>query len=159
MTKTLIPKISRLKSLIEHSKHLILYAAWIVSIAAFLGSLTFSEVLKLTPCKLCWIQRIFMFPLVFILGVGIIFKDQKIPYYVLPLSLIGLAISFYHVLLYRGILPEAKGFCEAGISCTTKYIEFFGFLSIPMLSFLAFLIITTLMFYYHSLKNYKQNEN
>lgn len=158
MTKTLTPNLSRLKSLIEHSKHLILYAAWIVSIVAFLGSITFSEVLKLTPCKLCWIQRIFMFPLVFIIGVGIIFKDEKIPFYVLPLSLSGLAVSFYHVLLYRGYLPEAQGFCEAGISCTTKYIDFFGFLSIPMMSFLGFLIITTLMFYYHSLRNVKQKE-
>jgi disulfide bond formation protein DsbB len=158
MTKTLYPRFSRLKSFVEHSKHLILYSAWIVSIIAFLGSITFSEILKLTPCKLCWIQRIFMFPLVFILGVGIIFKDEKISFYVLPLSLIGLAVSFYHVLLYRGILPESKTFCEAGISCTTKYIEFFGFLSIPMMSFLGFLIITALMFYYHSLRNVKQTE-
>lgn len=158
MTKTLHPSISRLTSLIEHSRHLILYAAWVVSITAFLGSVTFSEVLKLTPCKLCWIQRIFMFPLVFILGVGIIFKDQKIPFYVLPLSLIGMTVSFYHVLLYRGILPEAKGFCEAGISCTTKYVEFFGFLSIPMMAFLGFLFISLLMFYYHSLRNVEQKE-
>lgn len=158
MTKTLHPNISRLTSLIEHSRHLLLYAAWIVSIVAFLGSITFSEVLKLTPCKLCWIQRVFMFPLVFILGVGIIFKDTKVPFYVLPLSLSGLAVSFYHVLLYRGILPEAKGFCEAGISCTTKYVEFFGFLSIPMMAFLGFLFISALMFYYHSLRNVKQKE-
>lgn len=158
MTRTLSPSFSRLRSLVEHSRHLILYAAWLVSIVAFLGSVTFSEVLKLAPCKLCWIQRIFMFPLVFILGTGIIFKDQKVPFYVLPLSLSGLAVSFYHVLLYRGILPEAKGFCEAGISCTTKYVEFFGFLSIPALSFLGFLFITTLMFYYHSLRNVKQVE-
>lgn len=158
MTKTLHASVSRFTSLLEHSRHLLLYAAWIVSITAFLGSVTFSEVLKLTPCKLCWIQRIFMFPLVFILGVGIVLKDLKVHFYVLPLSLIGLAVSFYHVLLYRGILPESKTFCEAGISCTTKYIEFFGFLSIPMMSFLAFLIITTLMFYYHSLRNVKQKE-
>jgi len=159
MTRTLHPSFSRLKSLIEHSRHLLLYAAWFVSIIAFLGSVTFSEVLKLVPCKLCWIQRIFMFPLVFIIGTGIIFKDQKLPFYVLPLSFSGLAVSFYHVLLYRGILPEAKGFCEAGISCTTKYVEFFGFLSIPVMSFLAFLIISALMVYYHSLRNVKQIEN
>lgn len=159
MTKTLKPNVHRLISLVEHSKHILVYAAWLVSIIAFLGSVTFSEILKLAPCKLCWIQRIFMFPLVFILGVGIVFKDDKIPFYVLPLSLLGMAISFYHVLLYRGLVPESKAFCELGISCTTKYVEFFGFLSIPALSFLAFLIITALMFYYHSLgKNIKQLE-
>lgn len=159
MTKTLKPNFHRLISLIEHSKQILVYTAWLISIIAFLGSVTFSEVLKLAPCKLCWIQRIFMFPLVFILGVGIIFKDDKIPFYVLPLSLIGMAISFYHVLLYRGLIPESKAFCELGISCTTKYVEFFGFLSIPALSFIAFFAITVLMFYYHSLgKNIKQTE-
>ena len=158
MTKTLKPNFHRLISIVEHSKILLIYAAWIVSIVAFLGSITFSEILKLTPCKLCWIQRIFMFPLVFILGVGTIFRDERIPFYVLPLSLSGLAVSFYHVLLYRGILPESKVFCEYGISCTTKYVEYFGFLSIPAMSFLAFLFITMLMFYYHSLRHSKQIE-
>jgi len=158
MTRTLKPNINRLKSLIEHSRQILLYLAWSISIIAFLGSITFSEVLKLVPCKLCWIQRICMFPLIFILGVGIIFKDEKTPFYVLPLSLLGLTISFYHVLLYRGLIPESKAFCELGISCTTKYVEFFGFLSIPALSFLAFLGITALMFYYHSLRNAHQTE-
>jgi len=158
MTKTLHPRISRINTYFGHAKSLILYFAWIVSIVAFLGSITFSEILKLTPCKLCWIQRIFMFPLVFILGVGIITKDEKVPHYVLPLSLIGLTVSFYHVLLYRGILPESKAFCEAGVSCTTKYIEFFGFLSIPMMAFIAFTLITMFMIYYLSLRNLKQTQ-
>lgn len=158
MTRTLKPNIRRITSLLEHSRILILYMAWIIAIVAFLGSITFSEILKLTPCKLCWIQRICMFPLVFILGVGIVYKDEKVPFYVLPLSLTGLAISFYHVLLYRGLVPESKALCEAGISCTTKYIEFFGFLSIPALSFLAFLSISGLMFYYHSLRHSHQTE-
>lgn len=158
MTRTLKPNIHRLTSLFEHSRHLLVYGAWLISIIAFLGSITFSEVLKLAPCKLCWIQRIFMFPLVFILGVGIVFKDEKIPFYVLPLSLTGLAVSFYHVLLYRGLIPESKAFCELGISCTTKYVEFFGFLSIPALAFLGFLGISALMFYYHSLRHSHQTE-
>lgn len=158
MTKTLKPRFQRLLSLIEHSRIILVYAAWLVSIVAFLGSVTFSEVLKLTPCKLCWIQRIFMFPLVFILGVGTIFKDEKIPFYVLPLSLTGLAVSFYHVLLYNGVLAESKVFCELGISCTTRYVEYFGFLSIPLMAFLGFLFISLLMFYYHSLRNSKQIE-
>lgn len=156
MSKTLYPRISRINTYFSHAKSLLLYFAWIVSIVAFLGSITFSEIMRLIPCKLCWIQRIFMFPLVFIIGVGIITRDDKVPHYVLPLSLTGLTVSFYHVLLYRGILPEAKGFCEAGISCTTKYIEYFGFLSIPMMSFIAFTLITFFMIYYMSLRNLKQ---
>jgi len=143
-------KLTNLKINQENSE-LLLYFAWVVSIFAFLGSLFFSDVMKLVPCKLCWLQRICMYPLVFILGVGLIIKDRKVPYYVLPLSTIGWVISFYHVLLYNKILPEAQGFCEAGVSCTTKYVSYFGFLSIPMMSFIAFSLITLATIYYKKL--------
>lgn len=140
-------KISNFKITAENSE-LLLYFAWIVSIFALLGSLFFSDVMKLVPCKLCWLQRICMYPLVFIIGVGLIIKDKKVPYYVLPLSTIGWVIAFYHVLLYNKILPEAQGFCEAGVSCTTKYVSYFGFLSIPMMSLIAFTLITAATLYY-----------
>jgi disulfide bond formation protein DsbB len=133
---------------IKQNPEILLYAAWLVSITALLGSLFFSDVLKLVPCKLCWIQRICMYPLVFIIGVGLSIKDRKVPYYILPLSSIGFIVAFYHVLLYKKILPEAVGFCEAGISCTTKYVEYFGIFSIPMLSLIAFTLITALSIYY-----------
>jgi len=146
-------KLSNLK-LNKESSELLLYFSWIVSIFALLGSLFFSDVLKLAPCKLCWFQRICMYPLVFIIGVALIIKDKKVFYYVLPLTTIGWIIAFYHVLLYNKILPEAVGFCEAGISCTTKYVSYFGFLSIPMMSLIAFTLITASMIYY-----YKLNKN
>ncbi|WP_082321816.1 disulfide bond formation protein B [Variovorax paradoxus] len=37
--------------------------AFLVAFASTLGSLFFSEVMKLEPCVLCWYQRIAMFPL------------------------------------------------------------------------------------------------
>ena len=135
----------------KENSEILLYFAWVVSIFAFLGSLFFSDVMKLVPCKLCWLQRICMYPQVFILGVALIIKDKKVPYYVLPLTTIGWVIAFYHVLLYNKILPEAVGFCEAGISCTTKYVSYFGFLSIPMMSLIAFTLITAATIYYHKL--------
>jgi len=135
----------------KENSEFLLYFAWVVSIFAFLGSLFFSDVMKLVPCKLCWLQRICMYPQVFILGVALIIKDKKVPYYVLPLTTIGWVIAFYHVLLYNKILPEAVGFCEAGISCTTKYVSYFGFLSIPMMSLIAFTLITAATIYYHKL--------
>lgn len=135
----------------QENSEILLYFAWVVSICAFLGSLFFSDVLKLVPCKLCWFQRICMYPLVFIIGVSLIVKDKKVPYYILPLSTIGWVIAFYHVLLYNKILPEAVGFCEAGISCTTKYVSYFGFLSIPMMSLIAFTLITSFSIYYYKL--------
>ena len=122
--------------------------AFIVSIISTAGSLFFSEVLKFPPCPLCWYQRIFMYPLVLILAIGIWKKDKNLPYFVLPLSITGLIISAYHNLLYYGIIPESIAPCTLGISCTTKQIEWFGFITIPMLSLLSFLTVSILMLFY-----------
>jgi len=83
-----------------------------------------------------------------ILAIGIYLKDKKLPFYVLPLSVSGLFIAIYHNLLYYKILPESATPCLLGVSCTTKYIEWFGFITIPLLSLIAFLIITVCMIGY-----------
>jgi disulfide bond formation protein DsbB len=119
-----------------------LYAAWMQALIATLGSLYASEVAKITPCILCWYQRILMYPLVVILAVGIIKKDRFIHYYVLPLSITGLLFASYHYGLQRGIIPENIAPCTAGISCASRFVEWFGFVTIPFLSMLAFTIIT-----------------
>jgi disulfide bond formation protein DsbB len=121
------------------------YLAWFGTIVGTLGSLYFSEIAKYPPCVLCWYQRICMYPLAIIIPIAIVNRDRKLYQYVLPLSLIGLGISIYHNLLYYKILPEAAAPCLAGVSCTTKFIEWFGFLTIPLLAGLGFLGITILM--------------
>ncbi len=118
------------------------YAAWIVALVATAGSLFFSEVMELPPCVLCWYQRIAMYPLVIIIGVAILTNDGRWKKYSLPLVLIGLAISVYHNLLYYGILPESVAPCVEGISCTSRQIELFGFITIPLMALAAFIIIT-----------------
>lgn len=82
-----------------------------------------------------------MYPLVLILGLGILKKDKGLFDYAFPLAIIGWIIALYHNLLYYQILPEAMAPCKAGISCTTRYIEWFGFLTIPLLSLIGFTII------------------
>jgi disulfide bond formation protein DsbB len=127
-------------------KHLIqkyiLYVAWIQAFLATTSSLYFSEIAMFPPCVLCWYQRIMMYPLVIILAIGIVKKDTSVPIYVLPLSIIGLLIAFYHNLLYYGLLPKTAAPCIQGVSCTTKYVAYLGFITIPFLSFLAFVVIT-----------------
>lgn len=125
-----------------------LYGAWLVSLAALLGSLYFSNIRGFPPCVLCWYQRIMVYPLVLVLAVGIILKDRRTHLYVLPLSIGGMLIAVYHNLLYYNILPDSAAPCTLGISCTTKFIEWFGFVTIPLLSFLAFLLITIFMLLY-----------
>lgn len=121
---------------------MLLYSGWLVSAVATLGSLFFSEIMKLPPCVLCWYQRIAMYPLVWILAVGLVKKDWLIKTYALPISLTGLAVSLYHNLLYYKLIPESITPCTSGVSCTSKQIEWLGFITIPLLSLTAFTIIT-----------------
>jgi len=132
-----------------------LYLAWAVALIAMLGSLYFSEIRHFPPCVLCWYQRICIYPMVIILLVGILKKDAQVHLYALPLAVIGLIISFYHNLLYYNIIPEALAPCVNGISCTTKYIEYFGFVTIPLLSFITLVVITaSVVMYARSTKNH-----
>lgn len=140
---------SHMKKVIEMLAKNGLYLALIQAILAMLGSLYFSEIKQFPPCVLCWYQRIAMYPLVVILLIGILAKDKMAHYYVLVLAGIGWLISIYHNLLYYKILPEAAAPCVAGISCTTKYIEWFGFVTIPFLSFLGFSFIIIVVFLHH----------
>jgi disulfide bond formation protein DsbB len=123
----------------------IVYIAWIQSLTATMGSLYYSEIRHFTPCILCWYQRILMYPLVLIIAVGILRKDKNLPYFVLPMSILGGIIAFYHILLQKGILPESIAPCTIGASCLTKFTGYFGFITIPVMSFSAFLVITICM--------------
>ncbi len=109
-----------------------------------LGSLYFSEVRHYLPCNLCWYQRIMMYPLVGILLVGLLRQDNNLPYYVLPFSLLGQAIATYHYLLEKTTIFPAPTTCQVGIPCTTAWINWFGFITIPFLAMLAFFIITVM---------------
>lgn len=125
-----------------------LYIAFAQALIATLGSLYFSEIAKFPPCVLCWYQRICMYPLVIIFGVAILKKDKLFTYYAWPLIAAGWLIGLYHNLLYYNILPEAAAPCIAGVSCTTKFIEWFGFVTIPLLSFIGFTVLALLMVIY-----------
>ena len=132
----------------EFVRKYLLYSAWVQSLVAVSGSLYFSEIVHYPPCVLCWYQRIFMYPLALIIPVGIMSKDKKLPFYVLALSGVGALVAFYHNLLYYKIIPESAAPCAAGVSCTTKFIEYFGFVTIPLLSLCGFLVIITCMVLY-----------
>lgn len=124
-----------------------LYAAWFVSIVATAGSLYLSEVLMYEPCRLCWFQRIFMYPLVIILGVAAYEQNYRITRYVLPLCIIGGSISIWHILEQKvpGFAELAP--CKVGIPCNFDYLNWFGFITIPMLALTAFILITLTMIF------------
>lgn len=119
----------------------LLYIAWVVALVGTVGSLFFSEVMQLPPCVLCWYQRIAMYPLVLIIGAGVILRDRRMKYYALPLALCGLLISIYHNLLYYGLIPESITPCVEGISCTSRQIEWMGFITIPLMALVGFIVV------------------
>ena len=124
---------------------ILLYLCWgIVSIAT-LGSLFFSEVMKFPPCVLCWYQRIAMYPLVILFVIGFFQSVKSTIHFSLPFALIGWFISLYHNLLHYEIIPESASPCQIGVSCSTVYVNWFGFLTIPMLSLIAFTAVTVIL--------------
>ena len=124
---------------------LLIFSAWLIAAVSTLGSLFFSEVMELIPCVLCWYQRIFLFPLAIILLIGLFPLDKKVVNYALPLAIIGLIFTVYHCLLFFGVIPENLQPCSQGVSCTDDNMELFGFLPIPLLALIAFLMIIILL--------------
>jgi len=128
---------------------LLVFGGWLIAAGSVLGALFFSEVMELPPCLLCWYQRICMFPLVLILPAGLFPFDPKVVRYALPLSLVGGAIAVFHVLLVAGIVPESVTPCTQGVPCSETQIEWFGFVTIPLLSVVAFAAISVLLIAAH----------
>ncbi len=126
-----------------------LYIAWVISLTATLGSLYFSEIREFVPCELCWIQRIFMYPLTILLGIAAFTNDVRMRLYVLPLTLIGGTISLYHYLVQK-----VPGFadikpCVQGVPCNIQYINWFGFVTIPFLALTAFTLMSIVLIVLH----------
>lgn len=122
-----------------------LYLALFVSVIAVAGSLYLSEVLHYEPCRLCWFQRIFMYPQLILLGIATYRGDKRIIPYVLPLCLIGGSISLYHyaeqkIPALSKILP-----CTIGVPCNEDYLNFLGFITVPLLALIAFALIAILL--------------
>jgi disulfide bond formation protein DsbB len=134
-----------IKERASNSDWTIIFICWIIASVSTLGSLFFSEIMELAPCALCWYQRIFMFPLVIILLVGLFPFDKSIIKYALPVAIAGWGFAFYHYLLYSGFIPESIQPCSQGVSCSETYLDLFGFLTIPMLSLISFSIIIGLL--------------
>ena len=121
-----------------------LWAATIVATVTMLGSLYLSEIADYPPCKLCWLQRIAMYPLSVVCGIAAWSRDRAVARYGVPLATIGAAISIYHYQLER--FPEQHSLtCSLDVPCTTVWIWKFHYISIPMMALSAFVTIAILV--------------
>lgn len=118
-----------------------LFAAWTVALASSLGAIFIGEVMGQVPCGLCWFQRAFMFPLAIMLGIAAYRSDRGILPYAFTLAGAGWIVSFYHGLLYLGIVAEKIVPCGSGPSCSDGAMTLFGSIPIPLLSLCAFTAI------------------
>lgn len=122
-----------------------LWLAFGVALVATTGSLFLSEYSDFLPCRLCWFQRIAMYPLVIVLFGAALRRDVRgAVFYGLPLAAIGSAVAIWH--LYVEANPEAESeACKVGVPCSTKWIDVFGFVTIPTLALTAFAAIIALL--------------
>jgi disulfide bond formation protein DsbB len=118
--------------------------AFVVATVATLGSLYFSEVADFTPCRLCWYQRIAMYPLVPLLGLAAWRRDAGIRPYAAVLAGIGAAIASYHIVIERNPGLES-GACDPTNPCSLVWVERFGYLTIPTMALSAFALVLTLL--------------
>lgn len=108
------------------------------------GSLYFSEVLGWDPCIMCWYQRILMYPLVIVFGIGVLLEKDDVSDYAMPLVIIGSGMSFYHYLVQRVEQFHSAGCSVAQISCETQYTYYFDYITVPMMAFTVFVTVLVL---------------
>ena len=122
------------------------HGLWLVfgtALAGMLLSLFYSDVVGYEPCKFCWLARIFMYPQVFLLGMAFWKKEsRRIVDYSLILSIIGLLITGYQLLLQAGLVPTPPCAATGAVACTKIYFEYFGYVTIPAMAFTAFALMT-----------------
>lgn len=125
-------------------KLFLLQALFLVSLVAVMGSLGLSEILGLPPCELCWYQRILMYPMPFIFGAALAQRKYDIFWYAFPMVAIGTAVATYHYVIQMSAF--AANSCSAElVACTTKQIEYLGFITIPFGSFTAFFVLGAIL--------------
>jgi disulfide bond formation protein DsbB len=95
------------------------------------------------PCELCWFARILMYPITILSLIGMIKEDRRFTDYVLPLSLLGMCLDFFHYGLQKWNFPNPFR-CTASVPCSAMQVQYFGFVTIPFLALTAFTVITIL---------------
>jgi len=108
------------------------------SSSAFIGSMIYSNVIGFTPCTLCYWQRIFMYPIVFISGLAILKKEKLSSDYLITFSGIGMLISIYHVYLQFTPNPLPCSVSGQGVSCSDNWVLEYGYITIPVMALTCF---------------------
>lgn len=124
----------------------ILPAAFLLTLAASILTLVYSDIWGIAPCGLCWLQRAFLYPMPVLLGIALVTKDLGVSKYVLGLSVVGGVIALYQHLLQMGAVGELPCPASPGAAdCAQRLIFEFGFVTFPLMAVGAFLLTAALM--------------
>ena len=119
-----------------------LIISWLIALAALLTTLYLSDIAMWPVCHLCWYQRICLYPQVIILAMAAFKDDRSIFRYTLALSGIGLIFAIYQYLMQLfPITFEGITLCGAGPSCSTLNMNWLGFITLPLISVIGFLLL------------------
>jgi disulfide bond formation protein DsbB len=119
-----------------------LWLAFLVSAIATGGSLFFSEIAGFVPCELCWFQRICMYPLSILTLLAALANDRRVARYLLVFPVVGAGVSIYHLLVENGVVKQAQAcLLSAPGGCATKWINEFGYMTIPTLALTGFALV------------------
>ena len=117
-----------------------LWAAFLVAAIATGGSLFFSEIAGFVPCELCWFQRICMYPLSILTLFAAVHGEHRFARYLLPLPVVGAGVAVYHLLVENHVVSTPAA-CQIGAGCTVKWINEFGYMTIPTLALTGFVLL------------------
>jgi len=128
------------------NKHF-LVLCFFISLFSSIFPLVYSEIIHFAPCVLCWWQRVFMFPTLFLFAVALWDRDRRVIRYATPLLAIGFLISVYHNFNYYFAESSSSAPCDAsGVSCYQHIVSVFGgYISIPMMALSAFVALLTVL--------------
>jgi disulfide bond formation protein DsbB len=114
----------------------------VISAGATIGSLALSEIFDQVPCELCWYQRIFMYPLPILILVALARRSREGRYGVVALAAIGSAVSVWHLVVQW---VPGTGTCDVSNPCSSRILEFLGFISTPAMALTAFVATGIMM--------------
>lgn len=114
---------------------------WTTTLVATAGSLYYSEIRQFIPCEYCWYQRILMYPNLVIYTIYLLKKERATLYPAVVLSGLGIVLSTYHYLIQKVPKLQEVGEGCGIVPCNGIYVNYFGFITIPLMALLAFIII------------------
>lgn len=98
------------------------------------------------PCDLCWYQRVFLYPQMFLFGYAWYKRDRAVLPYVLILSVVGFCVALYHHMLQIGFdLMKPCSSAPFAVDCAKPSFIEYGFVSFPFMAVVLFLFLGTLV--------------